>query len=170
MRALFMIILSFASRAQYILLDEPLDGLDVLIRDQVKQLIVNQVMEQQTTVLIASHNLVELDTLVDRILLLKNQTIDRTFAIDENKDVKKYQLAFVGQELPAFLRETGTIIAQTGHVVTIVFNDFTEDIGIKLAGQEFKFVEELPISSEDIFRASFAEEAYAWQQELEGEI
>ncbi|WP_349533696.1 ABC transporter ATP-binding protein [Leuconostoc citreum] len=170
MRALFMIILSFASRAQYILLDEPLDGLDVLIRDQVKQLIVNQVMEQQTTVLIASHNLVELDTLVDRILLLKNQTIDRTFAIDENKDVKKYQLAFVGQELPAFLRDTGTIIAQTGHVVTIVFNDFTEDIGIKLASQEFKFVEELPISSEDIFRASFAEEAYAWQQELEGEI
>ena len=114
--------------------------------------------------------MVELDTLVDRILLLKNQTIDRTFAIDENKDVKKYQLAFVGQELPAFLRETGTIIAQTGHVVTIVFNDFTEDIGIKLASQEFKFVEELPISSEDIFRASFAEEAYAWQQELEGEI
>lgn len=170
MRALFMIIASFASRAQYVLLDEPLDGLDVLIRDQVKQLIVTQVTNQQTTVLIASHNLVELNTLVDRILLIKNKTIDRTFTVEDNKNVKKYQLAFIGEELPEFLRDSGTIIAQTGHVVTIVFNDFTEDIGIKLAGQEFKFVEELPTSSEDVFRASFAEEAAIWQQELEAQV
>lgn len=169
MRALFMIIVSFASRAPYILLDEPLDGLDVLIRDQVKQMIVNQVIEHNTTVLIASHNLVELDTLVDRILLLKNQTIDRTFSIEGNKNIKKYQLAFVGDKLPEFLRGSGTIIAQTGHIVTIVFNDFVEAIGIKLAGPDFKFVEELPISSEDIFRSSFAKEAHAWQQELEEE-
>ena len=169
MRALFTIIASFASRAQYVLLDEPLDGLDVLIRDQVKQLIVSQVTQHNTTILIASHNLVELDTLVDRILLLKDQTIDRTFTIEDNKTIKKYQLAFVGEELPAFLRDSGTIITQTGHVVTIVFNDFSEELGIKLAGPEFKFVEELPISSEDVFRASFAEEAFAWQQELEVE-
>ncbi|MBZ6003812.1 ABC transporter ATP-binding protein [Leuconostoc gelidum subsp. aenigmaticum] len=167
MRALFAIIVSFASRAQYVLLDEPLDGLDVLIRDQVKQLIVNQVIQHNTTILIASHNLIELDTLVDRILLLKNQTIDRTFAIEDNKNIKKYQLAFTGEELPRFLRESGTIIAQTGHIVTIVFNDFSEELGIKLAGPEFKFVEELQISSEDVFRASFAEEAFSWQQELE---
>lgn len=167
MRALFVIIASFASRARYVLLDEPLDGLDVLIRDQVKQLIVDQVTAHQTTVLIASHNLVDLDTLVDRVLLLKNHTIDRTFAIEENKNIRKYQLAFAGDELPRFLRDSGTIIAQTGHIVTIVFNDFTEEIGIRLAGQDFKFVEELPVGSEDIFRASFAEEAYAWQQELE---
>jgi len=169
MRALFTIIASFASRAQYVLLDELLDGLDVLIRDQVKQLIVSQVTQHNTTILIASHNLVELDTLVDRILLLKDQTIDRTFTIEDNKTIKKYQLAFVGEELPAFLRDSGTIITQTGHVVTIVFNDFSEELGIKLAGPEFKFVEELPISSEDVFRASFAEEAFAWQQELEVE-
>lgn len=169
MRALFMIIVSFASRAQYVFLDEPLDGLDVLIRDQVKQMIVTQVTEHNTAVLIASHNLIELDTLVDRILLLKDQTIDRTFSIENNKDIKKYQLAFVGETLPDFLRESGTIIAQTGHIVTIVFNNFVEDIGIKLAGPDFKFVEELPVSSEDIFRASFAKEAYAWQQELEAE-
>ena len=68
MRALFVIIASFASRARYVLLDEPLDGLDVLIRDQVKQLIVDQVTAHQTTVLIASHNLVDLDTLVDPII------------------------------------------------------------------------------------------------------
>lgn len=168
MRALFMIIVSFASRAQYVFLDEPLDGLDVLIRDQVKQLIVNQVTSHQTTVLIASHNLVDLDTLVDRVLLLKNHTIDRTFAIEENKNIRKYQLAYSGEVLPTFLRDSGTIIAQTGHVVTIVFNDFTETLGIKLAGQDFKFIEELPIGSEDVFRASFAEEAHVWQQELEG--
>lgn len=169
MRALFMIIVSFASRAQYVFLDEPLDGLDVLIRDQVKQMIVTQVTEHNTTVVIASHNLIELDTLVDRILLLKDQTIDRTFSVEDNKNVKKYQLAFAGDTLPAFLRDSGTIIAQTGHIVTIVFSNFIEDIGIKLAGLDFKFVEELPVGSEDIFRASFAKEAYAWQQELEVE-
>ncbi|MGO2137748.1 MAG: ABC transporter ATP-binding protein, partial [Leuconostoc mesenteroides] len=54
-------------------------------------------------------------------------------------------------------------------IVTIVFDNFDEDIGIRLAGSDFKFIEELPISSEDIFRASFANEVYAWQQELGGE-
>ncbi|ORI51212.1 hypothetical protein BMS93_08340 [Leuconostoc pseudomesenteroides] len=72
-------------------------------------------------------------------------------------------------EMLAFLRENGTIIAHVGHIVTVVFSDFDESIGIKLAGSDFKFIEELPIGSEDIFRASFASEAYAWQKELEGE-
>lgn len=169
MKALFTIIVSFASRAQYVLLDEPLDGLDVLVRDQVKQLIIDRVTKNNTTVLIASHNLVELDTLVDRILLLKDGTIDRAFAIENNKNIKKYQLAYDGDVMPEFLRNNGTIIAQVGHIVTIVFDNFDEDIGIRLAGSDFKFIEELPISSEDIFRASFANEVYAWQQELGGE-
>ncbi|MGO1337339.1 MAG: ABC transporter ATP-binding protein, partial [Leuconostoc fallax] len=82
MRALFTLIVSFASNAQYVLLDEPLDGLDVLVRDEVKRLIVERVTNQNTSVLIASHNLVELDTLTDRILLLKNGTIIRSFEVD----------------------------------------------------------------------------------------
>ncbi|GMA69929.1 acetoin ABC transporter ATP-binding protein [Leuconostoc litchii] len=169
MKALFTIIVSFASRAQYVLLDEPLDGLDVLVRDQVKQLIIDRVTKNNTTVLIASHNLIELDMLVDRILLLKDGTIDRTFAIEHNKNIKKYQLAFEGDAMPDFLRNNGTIIAQVGHIVTIVFDNFDEEIGIKLAGSDFKFIEELPISSEDIFRASFANEVSAWQQVIGGE-
>lgn len=169
MRALFTIIVGFASRARYVLLDEPLDGLDVLIRDQVKQLIIDRVNKNNTTVLIASHNLVELDTLVDRILLLKDGSINMTFAIENNNNIKKYQVAYDNDEMLAFLRENGTIIAHVGHIVTVVFSDFDESIGIKLAGSDFKFIEELPIGSEDIFRASFASGAYAWQKELEGE-
>ena len=134
-----------------------------------KRQIIDRVTKNNTTVLIASHNLVELDTLVDRILLLKDGTIDRAFAIENNKNIKKYQLAYDGDVMPEFLRNNGTIIAQVGHIVTIVFDNFDEDIGIKLAGSDFKFIEELPISSEDIFRASFANEVYAWQQELGGE-
>lgn len=169
MRALFTIIVGFASRARYVLLDEPLDGLDVLIRDQVKQLIIDRVNKNNTTVLIASHNLIELDTLVDRILLLKDGSINMTFAIENNNNIKKYQVAYDNDEMLAFLRENGTIIAHVGYIVTVVFSDFDESIGIKLAGSDFKFIEELPIGSEDIFRAGFASEAYAWQKELEGE-
>ncbi|MDG9733702.1 ATP-binding cassette domain-containing protein [Leuconostoc pseudomesenteroides] len=169
MRALFTIIVGFASRARYVLLDEPLDGLDVLIRDQVKQLIIDRVNKNNTTVLIASHNLIELDTLVDRILLLKDGSINMTFAIENNNNIKKYQVAYDNDEMLAFLRDNGTIIAHVGHIVTVVFSDFDESIGIKLAGSDFKFIEELPIGSEDIFRASFASEAHAWQKELEGE-
>lgn len=169
MRALFTIIVGFASSARYVLLDEPLDGLDVLIRDQVKQLIIDRVNKNNTTVLIASHNLIELDTLVDRILLLKDGSINMTFAIENNNNIKKYQVAYDNDEMLAFLRDNGTIIAHVGHIVTVVFSDFDESIGIKLAGSDFKFIEELPIGSEDIFRASFASEAHDWQKELEGE-
>ncbi|MBU7456168.1 ABC transporter ATP-binding protein [Leuconostoc fallax] len=167
MRALFTLIVSFASNAQYVLLDEPLDGLDVLVRDEVKRLIVERVTNQNTSVLIASHNLVELDTLTDRILLLKNGTIIRSFEVDGEQDIKKYQVAYRSETLPAFLSERGMVIAHTGHVATVIFDHFDEALAIKLAGPTFQFIEELPINSEDIFRASFSKDGYAWERETE---
>lgn len=54
-------ILSICVRADYMLLDEPVDGLDPVMRRQVWSLILQDVAEHGTTVLVSSHNLRELE-------------------------------------------------------------------------------------------------------------
>ncbi len=66
-----MVALALASQAPYVFLDEPFDGLDVLIREKIVNLVVDAVGDGQRTFLIASHNLIELDGLSDRVLFVK---------------------------------------------------------------------------------------------------
>ena len=49
------------------ILDEPVDGLDPVMRRQVWALIMQDVAEYGTTVLISSHNLRELEDVCDRV-------------------------------------------------------------------------------------------------------
>ena len=51
----------------YLVLDEPVDGLDPVMRRQVWSIIMNDVVERGTTVLVSSHNLRELEDVCDHV-------------------------------------------------------------------------------------------------------
>ena len=70
MRRQIAIILGISCMPKYLLLDEAFDGLDPVIRVAVRKLISDDVIERGTTVLIASHNLRELEDLCDQVGLL----------------------------------------------------------------------------------------------------
>ena len=55
---------------EYLILDEPVDGLDPIVRKRIWKLIVSDVADRQMTVLISSHNLRELEGLVDSVGIL----------------------------------------------------------------------------------------------------
>jgi len=61
MQGLFQMILAVCSNATYLLLDEPFDGLDVIVRKKVIGLLLENMSETKRTTLIASHNLDELE-------------------------------------------------------------------------------------------------------------
>ena len=137
-RVLIEVAAGVASGAIYLLFDEPLDGLDVFVKDYFKRLLL-EVVEQGRSVMIATHNLTELDSLADRVFLIKDS------------DIVKIQFVYEGDQLPSNLLEVAIILEQRGRVylalvthgvLDCIFSDYLT----------YKFVEILQVTTEDIFR------------------
>lgn len=156
MQGLMLIILALCSNSTYIILDEPLDGLDLIVRKQVIDLMVDTISEQNRTIIIASHNLKELEKLVDQVAFLKDKSIVSSFNLEEEKEnTQKYQLVFK-DELPQFVTQSGKILSQQGRVFTVVFKNFDSELKEKLLEVEPILMEKLPLSLEDLFLTKFS--------------
>lgn len=154
-QGLFQIILAVCSNAQYLLLDEPFDGLDIIIKKEMIGLLMEHLSEHSRTALIASHNLTELENLVDRVLLLKEQTIIKDYRLEDMREkAKKLQLVFKTKKVPAIVKENSKMLDFQGRVVTVVFENFSEDLEQVIKDFEPLVYEELPLSLEDLFEAN----------------
>lgn len=136
-----------ASGATYLLFDEPLDGLDVFVKDYFKKLLL-EVVDQGRGVMIATHNLTELDSLADRIFLIKDSEIVEQ---EKDSDVVKIQFVYEGDDLPGNLLEVATILEQRGRVYLALVTHGVLDC-IFSDHLTYKFVEILQVTTEDIFR------------------
>lgn len=88
-------ILTMSSMPDYLILDEPIDGLDPIIRKLVWRYVVEDVAEREMTVLVSSHNLRELEGICDCIGLLSKGKMMIERDLDELKsDIHKIQVAF----------------------------------------------------------------------------
>jgi ABC-2 type transport system ATP-binding protein len=88
-------ILTMSSMPDYLILDEPIDGLDPIIRKLVWKYIVEDVAEREMTVLVSSHNLRELEGICDSIGILSKGKMMIERDLDELKsDIHKVQVAF----------------------------------------------------------------------------
>lgn len=154
-QGLFQIILAVCSNAQYLLLDEPFDGLDIIIKKQMIGLLMEHLSEHSRTALITSHNLTELENLIDRVLLLKEQTIFRDYRLEEMREkAKKLQLVFKTKKVPTVVKENSKMLDFQGRVVTVVFENFSEELEQAIKEFEPLVYEELPLSLEDLFEAN----------------
>ncbi len=88
-------ILTMSCMPDYLVLDEPIDGLDPIIRKMVWKYIVEDVAEREMTVLVSSHNLRELEGICDSIGILSKGKMKIERDLDELKsDIHKIQVAF----------------------------------------------------------------------------
>lgn len=91
------LILALSTRPKYLLLDEIFDGLDPVVRQLVKRLIITNVTDNGMTAIIASHNLRELEDICDHVGLLHKGEIVLEKELDELKlGIHKVQIAFKG--------------------------------------------------------------------------
>ena len=154
-QALFQIILAVSSNARYLLLDEPFDGLDVIVKKEVIGLLMEHLGEHSRTALISSHNLTELENLVDRVLLLKDQSIIKDYRLEEMREkAKKLQLVFKTKKVPSVVKENSKMLDFQGRVVTVVFEHFSEELEAAIKEFDPLVYEELPLSLEDLFEAN----------------
>ena len=157
MRALVNLILALTSNATYIILDEPFDGLDVIVRENIATMVIDEVADQQKGFLISSHDLNELDGLSDRVLLLKDSQLVHDYNLEEVRArAKKIQLVLNDKVIPDVIKQQSQLIRVSGRVLVVVITDYTPAIDQELKVLHPVLFEELPLTLEDLFRANLA--------------
>ena len=147
----------------YLLLDEPVDGLDPVMRRQVWSLLMGDVAERGTTVLVSSHNLRELEDVCDHVGLLSRGrvVIERSLSQLQGSTVK-LQVAFpdgAGPGLPQGMEVLHQ--SQLGRVYTYIVRGSVEEVRQRVEETRPLFVEALPLSLEEIFIYEMGGDDYA---------
>ena len=139
--------LTLCTRPEVLVLDEPVDGLDPVMRRQVWSLILSEVAREETTVLISSHNLRELEDICDHVGIMDHgrMLLERSLA-DMQGGTHKLQI--VG-DIPAGLEVLHR--SQSGRLTTLIVRGQAEEIGAKAQASNCVYFDVLPLSLEEIF-------------------
>ncbi len=149
-------------RPDVMILDEPLDGLDPVMRQKVKNLIIQDVAERYMSVLISSHNLRELEDICDYIGILHQGKMLMQKDLDDLKaDVHKIQLAFAGDIPPALLTEIPALHQERrGSVLILIIRGAYEEIIQRMLTYQPAVLDVLPLTLEEIFIYEMGENGY----------
>ena len=159
MQGLFNVLLAIASKAEFIILDEPFDGLDILVKENVKRLLIQLIQLQETALLISSHNLAELDSLIDQAIIIADAEVKSRYELEDMRvNTRKIQLVFK-DEFPSFIEKYGTIVEKRGRVYVVIFNNYSKEIDEQIAISGPLLFEELPLTLEDLFRTTLVNES-----------
>ena len=139
--------LSICTRPDMLILDEPVDGLDPVMRRQVWSLILSEVAQKETTVLISSHNLRELEDICDHVGIMDHgkMLLERSLADMQGSTVKLQIVGAVPQDLQV-LHETNS-----GRLQTLIVRGSAEKVTAKVAAANPAYFDVLPLSLEEIF-------------------
>lgn len=147
------LLLAFSTQPKYLFLDEIFDGLDPVIRQVVKKLIINNAAEYNMTTVIASHNLRELEDLCDRIVLMHHGELVIDKDIDDMKEsFCKVQVAFSNDGVPVIFKNLNIFRKiQNGNVYTLTIKGEKDAIISALKEMNPAFMEVLPLTLEESF-------------------
>lgn len=156
-KALFFIILAFSLNVRYLLLDEPMDGLDIIIKKQILTIIKDTVKKRGTSVVIASHRLEELEAIADRVIVLKGASVELDYYLDDMRtDAVKIQVAFKTKKIPEFVKNNAQLLYRNGRIYTLLVTENASSFLADLRLEEPVLLEEMSISIEDIFTVHLA--------------
>ncbi len=155
--------LALSCRPDYLLLDEPVDGLDPVMRRQVWSILMNDVSEYGTTVLVSSHNLRELEDVCDHVGLLSHGRVALERSLSELQGgIVKLQIAFNSEKNPELPEDIEVLhTSNLGRIYTYIVRGSAEKIQERFAALEPLFMEALPLTLEEIFIYEMGGEDYA---------
>ena len=139
--------LALCARPDVLILDEPVDGLDPVMRRQVMSLILSDVAEYGTTVLISSHNLRELEDVCDHVGIMDHgkMLLQKSLA-DMQGTTHKLQIVGDIPEGLEVLHESSS-----GRLKTFIVRGQAWDISTRAAAAKPAYFDVLPLSLEEIF-------------------
>ena len=139
--------LAICCRPDVLILDEPVDGLDPVMRRQVMSLILADVAERGTTVLISSHNLRELEDVCDHVGIMDHghMLLEKSLA-DMQGNTHKLQMVGDAPENLEVLHESAS-----GRLRTYIVRGSASEISDAVAAANPVYYDVLPLSLEEIF-------------------
>lgn len=143
---------SLCTNPDVVVLDEPVDGLDPVMRRGVWQALMDIIAEQNITVLVSSHNLRELEDVCDHVGMMHRGKMLLERNLSELQDgIVKVQLAFEGDPpmLPAELQILHD--SSIGRVKTLIVRGNAAEVTAKLKELNPILLDAIPLTLEEIF-------------------
>ena len=155
--------LALCCRPEVLVLDEPVDGLDPVMRRQVWSLLMSDVAQDGTTVLVSSHNLRELEDVCDHVGILSHGRVLVERSLSElQENLVKMQVVFQTRELPELPEDMEVLsIQQVGRIHTLIVRGTAEEVTNRLAVYCPILMDALPLTLEEIFIYELGGEDYA---------
>ncbi|AMX83691.1 ABC transporter [Geobacillus subterraneus] len=154
--------LAFSVQPDVLIMDEPLDGLDAFVRRHVKQLLIDEVVEREMTVVISSHNLRELEDLCGTVGLMARGVVQLERDLDELRaGMHKLQLAF-RDGFPGELAERLDIVhrEERGSIAILIVRGEKRRIEETVRTFHPLILDVLPLSLEEIFMYEMGGDAH----------
>lgn len=150
-QAAFWLVMS--CMPEVLVLDEPVDGLDPVMRRQVWSLLLGDVADRGTTVLVSSHNLRELEDVCDHVGILNHGKVLLERSLSDLQDnTVKLQVAYQGVTEPPLPAELNILHrSHVGRVYTYIIRGSSREIMRRMQITEPVLLESIPLTLEEIF-------------------
>ena len=161
-------ILALSCNPEYIFFDETFDGLDPVMRNLVKNLIAREVVENNATAIVTSHNLRELEDTCDQLALIyKGGVIFESDVQNLKTTMFKVQIAF-GDEYDhtRFAEFELQSFKKTGSVANFVVRGEREQVTEQLSAMNPTLIDILPLSLEEVFVHEMSMQGYSFKDIL----
>ncbi|MFV8827806.1 ABC transporter ATP-binding protein [Alkalihalobacterium sp. APHAB7] len=157
----FWLVLS--TMPEVLILDEPLDGLDAVMRNKVKNLLIQDVADREMTIMISSHNLREVEDLCDQIGILHHGELMIEKDLDDLKsDIHKIQVAFKHEVPPIFLHGFDVLYKEErGSVRLYIVRGNQKKVASHIQSFKPAIFDVLPLTLEEIFIYEMRDVGYA---------
>ena len=146
--------LSICCKPEILILDEPVDGLDPVMRRQIWSILMAEVEAQKMTVLVSSHNLRELEDVCDHVGIMNKGKVMIERSLSELQgNISKIQVA-CQTGMPKLPEEFQVLhMANTGRVYTMIVKGNPKEAAqaIMTEGEHHAIVDILPLTLEEIF-------------------
>ena len=155
--------LTMCCRPKYLVLDEPVDGLDPVMRRQVWSLMMSDVAEYGTTVLVSSHNLRELEDVCDHVgIMSRGKVLLERSLSDLQENIVKLQVVWPTEQVPVLPADLPVLhTSHVGRVYTYIVRGNAGEVSRRMEESRPMMLEALPLSLEEIFIYELGGEHYA---------
>lgn len=156
-------IFALSAKPDVLILDEPMDGLDPVLRKKIKSLIIDEVAAREMTVIISSHNLREVEDLCDTIGIMHKGKLILEKDIDDLKsDTHKIQIAFKGPVPPVIYQNMKVLHKEKrGSIVLLIAKGDEEEISSVIQSYQPIIFDLLHLTLEEIFIYEMEDVGYA---------
>ena len=156
------IVTALSYGAKYLLCDETFDGLDPITREITKKVFMEEMLDNNATILMSSHNLREMEDICDRIVLIDRGKLVLSADLEDLRDtVPKYQVLLnedIGERAQEIIAVVNPrFIGRSGRMITFIAEGTSEAVEQKLTAAAaekncaLSYIEALPLSLEEIF-------------------